>query len=88
MGIDDAGKIYDLAPDPLAEEIHAALSDVKLGYPETLCNQLHPYLSSLSLFPIDLYEARVGQKVEDMLREMIAGNGAALKTVEKYMATV
>lgn len=88
MGIDDAGKIYDLAPDPLAEEIHAALSDVKLGHPETLCNQLHPYLSSLSLFPIDLYEARVGQKVEDMLREMIAGNGAVLKTVEKYMAIV
>ncbi len=85
MGVDDAGRPYDLAPDPLAGEIHAALAGVEIGRPETLTDQLRPYLSSLSLFPLDLYETGVAQKAEAFLREMIAGPGAARATVERYM---
>ena len=64
---------------------NAALAGVEIGRPETLTDQLRPYLSSLSLFPLDLYETGVAQKAEAFLREMIAGPGAARATVERYM---
>lgn len=84
MGVDDAGNAYELAPDPLAEEIHAALSSVRLGEPDSLQDQLRPYLSNPALFRTDLYAAGLGKKIEEMLREMIAEKGAARKTIEKY----
>ena len=84
MGVDDAGNAYELAPDPLAEEIHEALSSVRLGEPDSLQDQLRPYLSNPALFRTDLYAAGLGKKIEEMLREMIAEKGAARKTIEKY----
>ena len=88
LGIDDAGNTYELAPDPLAPVIHDALSDVVIGQPDTLKDQLRPILSNENIFFTDLYAAGLGEKIEDMFREMIAGKGATLATVEKYMATV
>lgn len=85
LGVDDLGQPYELAPDPLAEEIHSALADVVLGSPESISGQLRPYLSSEVLFGIDLYRAGLGEKIEGMFREMIAFPGAALATVKKYI---
>ncbi|MBR2823499.1 MAG: mannitol dehydrogenase family protein [Clostridia bacterium] len=84
MGVDDEGNGYELAPDPLAEEIHGALSSVCLGEPDSLKDQLRPYLSNSALFGVDLYAAGLGSKIEEMLREMIAEKGAARNTLEKY----
>lgn len=85
LGRDDMGHPYELAPDPLAEEIHTALSDVVLGDTSTYHGQLRPYLGSEALFGIDLYRAGLGEKIETMFTEMIASPGAALKTVKKYI---
>lgn len=85
MGVDDTGKAYTLAPDPLAPEIHCALESVMLGKPETYHGQLQPYLSNRNIFGVDLYAVGLGEKIEGMFVEMIAGVGAALKTMEKYM---
>ena len=87
-GIDDNGNSYELAPDPLADEIHAALESVLLGKPETYVGQLRPYLSNRNIFGVDLYDAGLGEKIEGMFTEMMAGPGAARKTVEKYMQSV
>ena len=81
MGIDDNGKEYVLAPDPLAAKIHEALSTVRLGEPESLTDQLRPILSNEKIFFCDLYEMGVGEKIEDLLRQMIAGPGACKETV-------
>lgn len=85
LGVDDWGRPYELAPDPLAGEIHAALSDVKLGAPETYRNQLRPYLENESIFGINLYTAGLGEKIEDMFRQMLSAPGSAIATVERYM---
>jgi len=85
MGVDDEGKAYELAPDPLAEEVHARLADVKFGVPSSLTDQLRPVLSNESIFFTDLYAAGIGEKTEEMFREMIAGPGACKKTVYRYM---
>ena len=86
MGIDDQGKAYDLAPDPLADELHAQLSTLVLGDPSSLKDQLNPILSNESIFFCNLYEDGLGVKIENLLREMIAGTGAVKKTIQKYMA--
>lgn len=84
-GIDDTGAPYELAPDPLAEQIHASLESCLLGQPETCRGQLRPYLSNETIFGVDLYEAGLGEKVEAMFLEMMAGPGAALSTLERYI---
>ncbi len=85
MGIDDEGRPYELAPDPLADEIHTALKSVLLGQPQTCQNQLRPFLSNQRLFGVDLYTVGLGEKIEGMFAEMAAGPGAVLKTIEKYI---
>ena len=85
MGLDDEGKPFELAPDPLVPEIHEALRQVKLGCPGSYHGELRPYLSNESIFGIDLYKAGMGEKIESYFAEMIAGPGAALRTIEKYI---
>ena len=85
LAVDDAGKKYELAPDPMNEEIQEQLKDIVLGQPETFTDQLRPILSNERLLFIDLYKAGVGEKVENMFREMIAGPGAIKETIHKYV---
>ena len=85
LAIDDEGKVSELAPDPMNEESQDQLSDIVIGKPETLKDQLKPILSNERLFFTDLYKAGVGEKIEDMFREMIAGTGAVQATIHKYV---
>lgn len=85
LGVDDMGNTYELAPDPMVPEIQAALSSVVFGTPESLTDQLHPILSNEKVFFIDLYKAGLGEKIEGMFREMIAGKGSTKATIHKYM---
>lgn len=83
--VDDVGKPYMLAPDPLAKELHDAVSKIGLGEPDRLKDQLHGILSNRELFGIDLYEAGVAQKIEGFFKEEIAGPGAVRATLKKYL---
>ena len=85
LAVDDDGKHYELAPDPMNEEIGDQLKDIVIGKPETFTDQLRPILSNERLFFTDLYQAGVGEKIEQMFREMIAGSGAVKATIHKYV---
>ena len=85
LGIDDEGNKYELAPDPMNEEIQEQLKDIEIGCPESLKDQLKPILSNERLFYIDLYKAGLGDKIENMFREMIAGKGSVRATIHKYV---
>ena len=85
LAVDDEGRDYELAPDPMNEELQEQLGDIVIGKPETLKDQLKPILSNERLFFTDLYKAGVGEKIEAMFREMIAGKGAVKATLHKYM---
>ena len=85
LAVDDEGRDYELAPDPMNEELQEQLGDIVVGKPETLKDQLKPDLSNERLFFTDLYKAGVGEKVEEMFREMIAGKGAVKATLHKYI---
>lgn len=86
LGVDDEGKEYELAPDPMSEEIQEQLKDIVVGKPETFTEQLKPILSNERIFFINIYEAGLGEKIETMFREMLAGPGAVRATVHKYVA--
>ena len=86
LGVDDEGRPYALAPDPLNARMADVLSGIPWGNPDTAAGRLRPVLSDAALFGTDLYAAGLGEKIETMFKEMIAGPGAALETVKKYMA--
>ena len=83
--LDDEGNKFELAPDPMNEELQEQFKDIVVGKPETFKDQLKPILSNERLFFTDLYKDGVGEKVEDMFREMIAGPGAVRATIHKYV---
>ena len=85
LAVDDEANKFELAPDPMNEEIGEQLGDIVVGKPETLKDQLKPILSNERLFFTDLYKDGVGEKIEEMFREMIAGPGAVKATIHKYV---
>ncbi|MDO5345358.1 MAG: mannitol dehydrogenase family protein [Lachnospiraceae bacterium] len=85
LGVDDAGNKYELAPDPMNEEIQEQLKDIVVGKPETFTDQLKPILSNERIFFVDIYTTGLGEKIETMFREMLAGPGAVKATVHKYV---
>lgn len=85
LAVDDQGERYELAPDPMSGELREQLRDIVVGKPETFTHQLRPILSNERLFFTDLYQAGLGEKIETMFREMIAGPGAVKATVHKYV---
>ena len=72
LGVDDEGNKFELAPDPMNEELQEQFKDIVVGKPETFKDQLKPILSNERLFFTDLYKDGVGEKIEGMFREMIA----------------
>lgn len=85
LAVDDEGKSYELAPDPMNEEIQEQLKGVVVGRPETFTDQLKAILSNERIFFVDIYQAGLGEKIETMFREMLAGPGAIKATVHKYI---
>lgn len=85
LGVDDEGDKFELAPDPMNEELQEQFKDIAAGKPETFTDQLKPILSNERLFFTDLYKDGVGEKIEDMFREMLAGPGAVRATIHKYV---
>ena len=86
LGRDDNGEPFELAPDPMGQEITAYMRrNFRLGHPEETGDKLRPILSNAEVFGTDLYEAGLGQKIETMFREEIAGPGAVRATLRKYL---
>lgn len=85
LAIDDEGKPFELAPDPANEELTAQLSGIKYKDPSSVTDQLVPIISNANYFGVNLYEAGLGEKVEELFKEMIEGKGAARKTLHKHI---
>ena len=85
LAVDDEGNEMAVSPDPMLEMLQTALADVKFGEPESGRGKLHDILSNPVLFGVNLYEAGLGDKVEDMFCQMLAGPGAVRGTLRKYL---
>lgn len=73
LGVQDDGEKFELSADPMVPELVQALEGIEVGHPETYKGQLKGILSNANIFGIDLYEAGIGEKIEEMFLEEIAG---------------
>lgn len=87
LGVDDEGNEFIPSPDPLLSEMQQHLAGIGLGCPDA--DAVHaaaqPILSNANIFGADLYQIDLGEKVEGMFLEMLAGAGAVRKTIQKYL---
>jgi len=72
MGLDDAGKLFEVSPDPLLPEAFKVLSGLQFGEKA----DLRPILSDAATFGINLYDTTLGSKIESLFYELSAGAGA------------
>ena len=86
MGIDDSGKPFSQSPDPMLQELTAALSGVRLGQPGPFHSVLQPILSREKIFGVDLYQAGLGDTVEADFEELVSGKGAIRATLKTHLA--
>lgn len=86
LGVDDEGNKFELSADPMLPELTKQLEGIEIGNPKSYTGQLEEILSNENIFGIDLYKAGIGERIEDMFKELIAEKGAVRKTLEKYVS--
>lgn len=82
LALDDEGNPMTPSADPLLEQVQGFLKTIKLGEPDSAGDCLRPILSNERIFGVDLYSVGLGETVEQLFRQMIAGKGAVRKTLE------
>lgn len=85
LGVDEEGRAFELSPDPMLPELAMALDGIEFGNSASCKGQLKSILSNENIFGVDLYEAGIGGKIEEMFREEIKGPGAVRNTLKKYL---
>ena len=85
IGVDDEGNKIELSPDPMLAELQAALSGITLGDPDSVGDKLKPILSNANIFGTDLYAAGLGDKIEALVKEELAGPGAIRATLKAHV---
>ena len=85
MGVNDNGEAFELSPDPMLAELQEKMAGIEFGNPDSVGDKLQPILSNANIFGINLYEAGLGEKVETIFKEEIAGAGAVRATLKKYV---
>ena len=85
LGVNDQGQSFELSPDPMQEELTELLKDIHWGDITSYQGQLKPILSNERIFGINLYEAGIGSKIEEMFLEEISGPNAIVNTLKKYL---
>lgn len=85
LAVDDEGKAFELSPDPMLDTMKDALAGITFGNPDSVGDKLKAMLSNANIFGTDLYEAGIGEKIEIIFKEELAGNGAVRATLEKYV---
>lgn len=58
---------------------------MKLGDPDSVNGKLNGILSNPEIFGSDLVELGLGEKIEGMVRELLAGPGAVRATLKKHL---
>ena len=86
LGVDDELNTFTVSPDPMYEELAAKLAGVKVGEPCDAHAVLESILSDDRIFGVNLYEAGLGEYVEQIFTELLAGKGAVRATLKKHLA--
>jgi fructuronate reductase len=85
LGVDDNGETFERSSDPMLCELTDILKEIEVGKPETYKGQLKTILSNKNIFGSNLYEAGIGNLIEEMFKKEIAEPGAVRKTLKEYL---
>lgn len=85
MGVADDGEVFELSSDPMLETVCPYVKDIRLGQEGPFGEMLKPILSNKDIFGVDLYEAGLGELVENYFAEMVKGKGAVRAALVKYV---
>lgn len=87
LGVDDNAKAMDLSADPMLAELKGYLKDIAVGgLNEDIHGKLKPILSNEVIFGVNLYEAGLGEKIEEMFIELTARKGAVREVLKKTLS--
>jgi len=82
LGADDNGRPMELSPDPLKDELTAALGSVVWNNPGSYHGQVLPILSNRNIFGLDLTKTILGGKIEAYFQSMLEGPGSVRQTLQ------
>lgn len=85
MAVDDRGEAFEPSFDPMLEEVQKFLKDVRLGEDRDFHKELIPILSNAKIFGVNLYEAGLGQCVEEYFKLLVRGKGAVRQTLKELV---
>lgn len=86
LGVDDEGKPFERSSDPMLPELTEIIKGIEVGKPESYSGQLKAILSNKNIFGSDLYEAGIGELIEEMFLKEIMGKGAVRSTLKEYLS--
>lgn len=85
LATDDRGQAMEVSSDPRLNELQECLKDVIWNDPSSLKDNADPILRNDMIFARDLIDAGLGDKIRSMVQEMLCGEGAVRKTLQKYI---
>lgn len=85
LALDDNGEPMEVSADPMKEQLQQYLQGIELGNPASYQGQLRPVLENETVFGVNLYQAGLGEKVEGMFQQLIAGPDAVRTTLKYYL---
>ena len=84
MGINDNGEKFELSSDPMLETLCPYVAELKFGDTE-VHESVAPILENEKIFGVNLYKVGLGGLVEQYFVEMLAGKGAIINMLTKYV---
>ncbi len=83
-GVDDNGKPFTPSPDPMLQELQQLVEPLTVGQAEQDYSCLKKLYSRKDVFGLNLYDTPLGNRIEGMVKELFAGEGAVRRTLHKY----
>lgn len=84
LGIDDNGNTMEVSSDPQLQDLQDKLSGIVYNDVSTYNGQIKDILANENIFAINLVEAGLSDKIENMFKEMLK-EGAVRSTLHKYV---
>jgi len=86
LGVDDNLNSFELSPDPMMDTLQSSLKGIIPDQMFSYTGQLALILSNPNIFGVDLYEAKLGRKIENLFVEMLDGEGSVRRILSRSMA--
>ena len=84
LGVDDNGNAMEVSSDPQLEDLQTKLAGIVYNDVNTYNGQIKDILSNENIFAINLIDAGLSDKIENMFKEMLK-EGAVRSTLHKYV---